>query len=81
MIFEEYKEKYGIERARKTFGLSDHMVFTVRLGGNVIGRCGKWVGSEPLASNRNKNWKEAVQRLKDAVLNSFDTFEIHIGNK
>lgn len=78
MIFPEWVKKYGINSAKSTYGLSDHMFFNVVIkehGGVVYGRCGRWVGSEPLY---HQTWQEAIEKLKSAVNHQFKTHEIRI---
>jgi hypothetical protein len=76
MVFNEWVEKYGVESARKQFRVSDHLVFHVRPGKNVVGRCGDWTGSEPLGNpTRNPDVETAKQRIRDALCNCFDTEE------
>lgn len=77
MIFEEYRDKYGDNAARTCFGLTDHLVLTVYPGSRVVGRCGRWIGSEPLANTaRNPSEEIAIQRLRDSLAGSFTTEEI-----
>ena len=77
MTFEEWADKHGIESARTQFGLSEHLVMVVRPGKYVFGTCGKWKGSEPLANpTRNPDVETACQRIRDALMNCFDTEEI-----
>jgi len=81
MTFFEWVEKYGIESARINFRVGDHLVMTVRPGMCVMGQCGGWQGSEPLANTtRNPDVKTACQRIRDSLMNCFETEEIIIDN-
>lgn len=74
MTFLEWAEQYGIESARRQFRMSDHMVFTVRVGKYVEAQCGNWRGSQPLSGGACT--LVAMQRLRNAVCNCFATEEI-----
>lgn len=79
MTFEEWAEKYGLESARKQFRVGEHLVLVVHPGKRVVGQCGNWVGSEPLANpTRNPDVETACQRLRDALCGCFETEEIII---
>jgi len=81
MVFDEWVDKYGMESARRQFGLGDHLVMVVRPGKNVFGTCGNWKGSEPLANTtRNPDVETACQRIRDSLMNCFETEEIIIDN-
>lgn len=70
MTFREWNDKHGARSALRQFGLSDHLVFTVRRGLHVVGRCGRWTGSEPLGNpKRNPTVESAKQRLRDGICN------------
>lgn len=73
MTFVEWRNKYGAESARKQFGLSDHMVIVVKRGKYVTGICGRWRGSQPLGMGQSV--EPAIEKLEDAVANSYDTIE------
>jgi hypothetical protein len=73
MIYPEYVEKYGKKAADTVFKMGDHMVFVVRPGKTVTGRCGKWFGSQPLGMGQTV--EEAKAALRNAVCNCFDTEE------
>lgn len=76
MTFDEWVQAYGIESARRAFGVSDHLVLTV-YPTRVTAVCGRWMGSEPLANTtRNPNAETACQRLRDSLMNCFATEEI-----
>jgi len=76
MTFEEWKDKYGIESARKQFRMTDHLVFVVRKG-NVMGICGDWKASEPLGFNPNV--EQAKQRIRNAIAGVFSSEETLFG--
>ena len=73
MTFEEWTDKYGLESARRWFGVSDHLVFVVYPGKRVTGTCGKWHGSQPLGINPDVEY--AKQQLRNALHNCFVTEE------
>lgn len=76
MIFEEWADKYGMESARKQFGMGDHLVLVVHSGLRVTGHCGSWVGSEPLCCpTRNPSVEVAKQRIRNSLRNCFKTEE------
>ena len=76
MTFDEWADKYGLESARTTFRVGDHLVLVVHPGKRVTGTCGNWHGSEPLGNpTRNPNAEVAKQRLRDALCNCFETEE------
>lgn len=76
MTFQEWASKYGLESARSQFRVSDHLVLIVRHGKTVVGRCGGWIASEPLANpNRNPDVETAKQRIRDALCGCYATEE------
>lgn len=82
MTFDEWVKKHGIESARRWFNVSDHLVLIVYPGRCVTGTCGRWHGSEPLGNpTRNPNPEVAMQRLRDALCNCFESEEIIIDNQ
>jgi len=74
MTFTEWADEHGIEKARKQFKLSDHMVFTI-FQNSVSGVCGNWRGSEPVDGRRNKTNEDAKERLRAAILHSNESEE------
>lgn len=82
MVFDEWVKTYGEKSARTAFGLSDHLVLIVYPGRRVTGTCGRWHGSEPLGNpTRNPDVETACQRLRDSLMNCFDSEEIIIDDR
>lgn len=76
MIFKEWVQKHGLESAKRWFYLDKHLVFVIYPKSHVMGVCGNWHGSEPLANKkRNPNVETAKQRIRDALCNCFETEE------
>lgn len=81
MTFNEWVKRRGIESAKRWFNIGDHLVLIVYPGWCVTGTCGSWHGSEPLGNpTRNPNPEVAMQRLRDALYNCFESEEIIIAN-
>ena len=73
MILSEWIKKYGIKSARLWFGTSSHLVFAVTPNKYVVGRCGRWISSQPLGNGEDIETQKQV--IRDSLLNSFDTEE------